>query len=34
MIENVSDEKLKINKEGWFCSHKKKISGENHMPRN
>ena len=36
MFENVCDEKLKINKEGWFCSHlkKKKIQGESHMPRN
>ena len=24
MFENVCDEKLKINKEGWFCSHLKK----------
>ena len=24
MFKNVCDEKLKINKEDWFCSHKKK----------
>ena len=28
MIENVCDEKLKINNEGWFCSHKKKLQGK------